>query len=103
MQVNLIKVEMLNILMLVSPARKVCSRASMYCLVYCRVPSLESLTLGTVCPSGNLALGTMVTYSIQYISQQLSEMATCCFQTKKAYGRCASSVSYRDVGTAAVC
>ena len=33
----------------------------MYCRVYCRVPSLESLTLGTVCPSGNLALGTMVT------------------------------------------
>ena len=44
-----------------APARKVCSTASMYCRVYCRVPSLESLTLGTVCPSGNLALGTMVT------------------------------------------
>ena len=33
----------------------------MYWRVYCRVASRESLTLGTVWPSGNLALGTMVT------------------------------------------
>ena len=33
----------------------------MYCRVYCLVLSRASLTRGTVCPSGNLALGTMVT------------------------------------------